>query len=627
MHAPGDVVVVSGEAGAISIGTGSGALSVFEPATGAIVDVNDAWVRLYGYSKEEARTMRVTDVSAEPNATRDAVARATDAGGAQIDVRWHRRRDGLVFPVRLTAGLLRVGERTLMFALMHDITERVRSAEALARSEESYRTLVESVPDGVIVHRDGFVVFMNPAARRMLGYESLEQLANKPAIELVHPDDREAVLERVQKLVVEEQPAVAREERLVRADGSVLWAEVAAIPTTFDGQRAVLAIVHDLTSRKRMEAQLVTTDRLASLGRLAASVGHEINNPLSYVLGNVELLRRTMNEAEPAVRDRFQEGLAAIETGAARVRDIVRDLKTLSRSDPDELAPVDVNRVVDMCAEMAAHEIRQRARLVRELGRGVVANAQEGRLGQIIINLLVNAGQAIAADAKDNEVRITTRRGDDGTAIIEVRDTGVGIPPEVRDRIFEPFFTTRAPGGGTGLGLSICHHLVTSFGGTIEFEANEPRGTCFRVTLPEPRAAAVSVNRASAPPQPLVAPRARVLVIEDEPLLASVLRHTLSAHDVTIATGCAAAIKAVTDAPAFDLVLCDVLLGDGTAADVVAHLREHHPELMRCLIFMTGGAATPQVATFLATAKRPVLEKPFSITQLEALVREMLAGP
>jgi DNA-binding NtrC family response regulator len=170
---------------------------------------------------------------------------------------------------------------------------------------------------------------------------------------------------------------------------------------------------------------------------------------------------------------------------------------------------------------------------------------------------------------------------------------------------------------------------VTSFGGTIEVEPNLPRGTCFRVIIPAPSApdaAAAATPKHLSPSQQALTARARVLVIEDESLLASVLRHTLALHDVTIANGCASAIGALSTGPAFDLILCDVLLGDGTAADVLAHLREHDPEALRRVVLMTGGTTTPRVARLLETVQRPVLEKPFSIAQLESVVADLLGS-
>jgi PAS domain S-box-containing protein len=480
-------VVVGLAGGEVTISHGEGALSVFDADSGRFVDVNEAWTRLYGYSVEEARSMQVTQVSAEPDASLSAMAAARESGGMRIPIRWQKRKDGTVFPTEMTVGLVRDGERRYFFAHIWDITERLRAEDASRRSEASFRAMIEGMPDAVIVHDAKNLVYLNPAARRMLGYTEDEQVEGRDGIEIVHPDDRQTVYDRVAEMKQHGTRVPPREERLLRRDGEAVYVETVAMPLQFGGRSVIVAIARDLTARKAMEAQLVTADRLASLGRLAASVGHEINNPLAYVLGSVELLRRSLSRTTfpEKLRNEISARVDAIEDGATRVRDIVRDLKTLSRDGAEVRAPVDVNRILDVCANMADHELRHRAILVRDYGAGVLAQANEGRLSQVFLNLLLNAAQAIpdGQPAEENEVRIVSRMSD-GRAIVEVHDSGEGIPEGVVDRVFEPFFTTKSPGKGTGLGLSICHHIVTALGGTIAIERRSPNGTCFRVTLP-----------------------------------------------------------------------------------------------------------------------------------------------
>jgi PAS domain S-box-containing protein len=272
-------------------------MSLFDPATGAILEVNDSWVALYGYTREEALAMKVTDISAEPARTEQAIGLVPSEASTRVNVRWHRAKDGTLFPVELTAGKLHLGEREVMYAVMRDITQRQRAEHALARSEASYRALIESMPDAVFVHRHGLLVYMSPSARRMLGYGPEDDVVGKPAIEIVHPDERAMVFERVMGMVKSGKGVAPLEERLLRRDGSVVIAEVAALNSVFDGEAAVLALARDITERKKIEAQLVMNDRLASLGRMSASVGHELNNPLAYILGNVALMERELAHA------------------------------------------------------------------------------------------------------------------------------------------------------------------------------------------------------------------------------------------------------------------------------------------------------------------------------------------
>jgi signal transduction histidine kinase len=205
-------------------------------------------------------------------------------------------------------------------------------------------------------------------------------------------------------------------------------------------------------------------------------------------MGTLELLRHdveSVEELSSASRAQLYERLSVIEEGARRVRDIVLDLKALTVAERRVVGPIDVHRVLDVCATMAEHEVRSRAKMVCEYQQPLLVEADEARLAQVFLNLLINASQAIDVGAPEaNEIRIATMTDGERHLVVEVRDTGVGIPGELRERVFEPFFTTRGSSGGTGLGLSISQSIVTSYGGTIDVRANEPRGTCLRVRLP-----------------------------------------------------------------------------------------------------------------------------------------------
>jgi len=252
-------------------------------------------------------------------------------------------------------------------------------------------------------------------------------------------------------------------------------------------------LVRDVTVHARMKSQLERAERLASVGLLAAGVAHEINNPLGYMLINLHRVRKALGEIgaggalPPAdVLAELDRSIEIALEGAQRVQDIVRDLTSFARSDQDEpRGPVDVHHVLRVTLEMVAPELEPRARLVRDLGPVPPVLASEGRLAQVFLNLLLNATHAIPEGAPaDHEIRVVTRTDDRGRAMIEVHDTGMGIPDHIVRHIFDPFFTTKAPGRGTGLGLAICHGITTSLGGMISVETKLDRGSVFRVVLP-----------------------------------------------------------------------------------------------------------------------------------------------
>jgi signal transduction histidine kinase len=403
-----------------------------------------------------------------------------------------------------------------------------------------------------------------------------------------------------------------------------------------------LALEHldDRASRKRTqealqqsEASLIVADRLASLGRLAAGVAHEINNPLAYVVMNtsaaLEDLQRALPKADPLLRPGLEEAAAALRearAGSERVRLIVRDLKLFSRVDVEARDPVDLAKVIESSIGIAWNEIRHRARLVKDFSPLPEVVASESRLGQVFLNLLVNAAQAIEPGAPDqNEIRIVTRREGD-RAVAEVRDTGCGIPQELRKRIFEPFFTTKPPGVGTGLGLAICHTIVSELRGELTVESTPGKGTTFRVSLPLATYAqtkgAAQVAQPSASPG---SPRARLLVVDDEPAVGNAIRRALAAeHDVLAVTSGKAALALLEKGEKFDAVLCDLMMPEMSGMDLHEALGRIAPRLAQGMIVMTGGAFTGRAQQFLDRVPNQRVEKPFDVQSLRAVVRSAL---
>ncbi len=308
---------------------------------------------------------------------------------------------------------------------------------------------------------------------------------------LAAPEDRARLAENVAASVGEDgstypcveyrRPATGGRAEWVRANGMFLERDHAGRP------RRLCGTVTDITDWKELQERAVRAERLASLGTLAGGIAHEINNPLSYILSNLHFLSSALATLRSDDPERLAEARqVADETrqGAERVRHIVHELLAFARPSK-EIKLVDLHRVLDLAINVAASEIRFRARLVKDYRDTPSVYGDESRLGQVALNLLINAAQAIPEGRPDqNQIRVTARTDVSGRALFEVRDTGRGIPPEIRSRVFEPFFTTKPVGLGTGLGLSICHGIVSSLGGEISVESEVGKGTAFRVLLP-----------------------------------------------------------------------------------------------------------------------------------------------
>jgi PAS domain S-box-containing protein len=369
---------------------------------------------------------------------------------------------------------------------------RVSAARAqvriVARSEASFRALIVQSPDCVLVHRDGNVVYANPRAVELLGVASERELVGRPLRTLVADDFDPAA--------VAPTDGTLREIRMRGASGAAPVLELTSLQVDFDGVPAVLTMGRDVTARKALEARLMFTDRMASIGTLAAGIAHEINNPLAYVMTNIEVLREELGEA---AAPEIKEALGDAAEGALRIQNIVRGVKTFSRSDDDTSTPTDVHRALESALRLAATELRHRCVVIKRLGDVPYLLGNEARLGQVFINLLVNAAQAMPdRDLNANQIRLTTYTDPDGAAVIEITDNGDGMTPQVTRRIFEPFFTTKDVGKGTGLGLAVCHGIVERFGGRIAVESALGVGTTFRLTFPAAPAHLTPVRTRSA---------------------------------------------------------------------------------------------------------------------------------
>jgi CheY-like chemotaxis protein/two-component sensor histidine kinase len=326
------------------------------------------------------------------------------------------------------------------------------------------------------------------------------------------------------------------------------------------------------------------------------------------------------------VRGDVTDALEQAREGASRVRTIVRDLKILSRRDEETVGPVELPRIVESSINMAFNEIRHRAKLVKQFGPVPRVLANEARLGQIFLNLLVNAAQAIPeGDAESNEIVVRTSTDEDGRAIVSVRDSGMGMTPETLRRIFDPFFTTKPIGVGTGLGLAICQSIAHSLNGEIQVESAPGKGSTFRVVLPAAHSDARRPD--DAPGSPVKTRRGRVLVVDDEPMIGHAMHRLLGReHEVVALTRADAAMGKIDEGERFDVILCDLMMPDVTGMDFHGWLKKRAPREANEVIFLTGGVFTERAAAFVSEVPNLRLEKPIDARKLRSVVNERIAG-
>ena len=518
------------------------------------------------------------------------------------------------------ARLHRDGDAAEIVGYVIDITERTRAEQALATSEASFRSVIERAPTMTFVHRDGIVLYANRAITERLRIPP-EEIVGMNALEYIHPDDRAAVAKQI--MLTAEGVGTTVEVRMLPRDAAPVIVRCTGVRVEFHGAPAHVVFCADVTAERELYARMAIADRLVSLGTLAAGVAHEINNPLAFVIGNIELLAREL----PAIvagtsrlpMNEVEELLSDARDGAVRVGAIVRDLRALSRNDDARASAVEVVPVLQQCLKMMQTELRGRARVVESLEPNLPAVAGNGsRLSQVFLNLLVNASHAIPEGAAEsNEIRVAVHS--DGTHVhIVIADTGAGIPPAILGRIFDPFFTTKPVGQGTGLGLAISHEIVRSLGGSISVQSTVGSGTTFDIALPIARQ-----PPAEAPRPPVV--KARVLLVDDEVAVGRSISALLAPDiEVVIVTRARDALERIRRGELFDAILCDLAMPELPGDELYRMLVDTAPVLAKRIVFMSGGA--PGVHP---PEGRPLLEKPFTEAALRAAITSVAgrAGP
>jgi signal transduction histidine kinase/ActR/RegA family two-component response regulator len=363
--------------------------------------------------------------------------------------------------------------------------------------------------------------------------------------------------------------------------------------------------------------------RGVSMGMLAAGLAHEINNPLSYTFGNLELIEQALLRGDwshsPDLREELLEYVREALDGTNRVAKIVDDLKALVRGEDTESGAVDVADVIAAALRMANNWLRHKAQVVSEIAAPLpAAVGTNTKLGQVIVNLLMNAAEALPEGASaDHTIRVSAE-ADDENVLIKISDSGQGIPEAYRDRLFDPFFTSR-PGVGMGMGLAVCKHIVRGFGGALRIISDVGAGTTVTVILPRVEKDDAP-NGTTARAKRIGVGRLRLLVVDDEESVLLMLGKHLAAHEtVLLGSGCEA-IEFLEEDRDFDAIVCDVQMGDYSGIQVHAKVATIDPDLAQRMVFITGGAFTDAARQFLDEPGRNVLFKPFMAEDLRNAV-------
>lgn len=380
--------------------------------------------------------------------------------------------------------------------------------------------------------------------------------------------------------------------------------------------------------------QLARADRLAALGQLSASVGHEINNPLSYVMGNLEYIRGELALGDSSNQP-LREALTEAFTGAERIRRIVSELRQFSRVPGSELDEVvDVHSVLQASLKLAQGALEGGVRVEVDYASVACVRADPTKLSQVFLNLLINAVQASRENCPPGDepvLVVRTRALPNMRVCVEILDTGPGVSPQEQDRVFEPFFSTKTEDKGTGLGLFISLGIVTSLGGSIELVNRDEGGICARVELPGCDNETTRAQSSRPPMSHVVAcvrPQ-RLLIVDDDVLVARSLARQLREYSVDVLAGGQAALDRLggADSESYDWILCDLMMPGLTGMEVYERVVETQPELAQRFIFISGGGATERCRLFAELHNDRILTKPIDPRKLEVILVSMDPRP
>jgi two-component system cell cycle sensor histidine kinase/response regulator CckA len=609
-------------------------MMLFDEQTLAVIEVNDAAVMQYGWSREELARMTIEDI--RPPSELEDLRRSfpSPPDGRRVPGRhWHWRKDGTVFPVEIAVHRLTIGGRVARLAMAQDVTERTRAERERQEAYDTLATLIDRSPLAIIgLDAELRVAIWNRAAERIFGYER-EEVLGRPAPHV--PDDRLDEHALLRAALGQGREGVTNlETQRRRKDGSLVDVMLSTATITGpDGRPSVIGFLSDISERRVLEAELRQAQKMEAVGRLAGGIAHDFNNILTVIVNYADLLLQEVG-AEAPIRADLEEILGAGQRAAR----LTRQLLAFSRRQILQPQLIDVREIVDSMQAMLHRVIGEDIRLETiRAETGPLVRADPGQIEQVILNLAVNARDAMPTggtlrfavgsrrlSSHDVEHHPGAAAGD--YLVLSATDTGHGMPPESVARIFEPFFTTKEVGKGTGLGLSTVYGVVQQSGGFITVESAVGVGTTFRIFLPQWTGDDSAVRDLSPEPEPLQATgRESILLVEDDAAVRAVARRVLEQHGYRVleATNGRQALELLERGGApVDLVLTDYVMPELGGRALVERLPALG--LAPAILYMSGYADDAVLMRGDLPRAMGFVQKPFTGERLLAHVRQVL---
>ena len=608
---------------------------LFWTKSGKITEANDAFLRMVGYGRDALERGEVSWRAMTPpehaSADRRALEELVHKGSSTPYEKELFRSDGTRVPV-LVGGATFEGTSDKGVAFAMDLSDRKRAEEAFRRSEHRFRAMVENSSDAIkLLSREGLVIYASPSTAAVVGYAPHEYVGTN-IFAAIHPDDLADARVVFKSCLGRPGVPVRSQHRVRHKDGSYRWVEVLRVNRLSDPELyAIVTNYRDVTDRKRLEDQLLQSQKMEAVGRLAGGIAHDFNNMLSAIVGFSHMIIGDLREGDPILGDMHE-----IAAAAERAAQLTRQLLAFSRKQVMQPRVLDLGAHVREMDKMLRRLIGENIELVVETASGLdLVKVDPGQIEQVILNLVINARDAMPNGGKlvietANAILDQSHANDHvGVApgsyvMLAVRDTGQGMDRHVRERIFEPFFTTKEGGRGTGLGLSTVLGIVQQSGGHIWVYSEPGQGTTFKVYLPrcQERLPSVPIRSSRAPS---LRGHETILLVEDEEVVLTFASRALRRQGYSVLearNGDEALLIAERHPKVVDLLLTDVVMPRMSGPELANRLKARRPELI--VLYMSGYTEDANVHDGVLDSDVELLEKPLRPELLLSRVRELL---
>ncbi len=619
------------------------AIFIHDSSTGAILEVNQATLKMFGHSQDKILHLRVEDLSdGSPPYTQSKVIeyrqKAVQEGPQEFE--WLcRRKNGEVFWGEINLKSSIIGGQGRVIAVIRDITERKRAEKSLIDSEEKYRQLFENANEGMAVIQNNVFAFFNPKTLMISGYKGRE-LQSTPFKDIIHPDDRDLVTKLVEKKQTDNTSSHLLTLRVIAKDGYEKHVVCKSLSINWEEKPATLVFFTDITERhaaelqqKKLESQLRQAQKMEAIGTLAGGVAHDFNNILAGIFGYTQLAQLHIDKTESV-----KQYLEQIYDSSIRARDLVQQILAFSRQAESELLPIQPHLVIKEAIKLLRATIPSTIEIRENLSNTSMILADPTHIHQIVMNMCTNSYHAMMDDGgtlsvsledielEENEMMLKPLSPKTGShLLLTISDTGIGMNKATRDKIFDPYFTTKPKEEGTGLGLSVVHGIVENCGGYISVYSEPGQGTTFKIFLP--RISPKEQSSTDQPAKPMPTGSEHILIVDDEDNIAETMNHMLKSlgYKVTTHTDSLDAIQDFEERPnEFALVITDMNMPNITGEGLVKRIRAKNSDIS--VILCTGFSKSINGRAIKASGFQRIIMKPVIMRDMANIIREVLDG-